>query len=191
MVRAAAKKGKRRGAAAAQEPLVNGFATTHGDYQVESMAVAAGELGEARAGQVRVLRNRGSTTVERWKAAGGLSAGQAEAIALYARCHRRWLGERRVTMNWNLSGSFRGADMDEAVHGKIEAKRMLDHLDELVFNGMPPAYVDVWRNVVLSDEAAGVAGARLGYKNKGAEASAKAIVLFIADMIATKLRLGG
>lgn len=172
------------------EPVVNTFASSHGDYRDEAMPVTAGELGEARHGQVRVTRNRGGTTVERWLASSSLTSGQAEAIALYARSWRLWIGEQRVTANWSLTATIRGMDAGAWVPSRIEAKAMLEHLDECVFKAMPAAYVDVWKNVVIFDEAAGVAGSRLGYKNARAEAAAKTIVLFIADIIATVMRLG-
>lgn len=168
-----------------EEPLVNRFAAAHGDYRREAMPVTAGELGEAKHGQVQVLRNRGATTVERWKGTGSITQAQGDAIALYCRCWGLWMGQQRVTANWSETATFRGSTAAEFVEGKIEAKRMLDDMEAEI----PHPYLDVFKNVVLFDEAAGVAGSRLGYRNKGAEASAKLVVLFISDIIAGRMRL--
>lgn len=174
------------------QQLVTPEARTHGDYVAQNVSVTEGEFDGATKGKMRVVMNRGGSTVERWISRGDLSRGQSEAIALYSRLWRLWIGEQRVTANWSLVATFRSgaASIDDFASTRIRAKAMLDHLDNAVFFAFPLAHFEVWRNVVLFDEPAGVAGGRLGYRNKGAEASAKAIVLFIADMIAIDQRLG-
>lgn len=194
MGRTAAKAAerKRKGSGPAKEPLVSRFAATHGDFRHEHMAVTAGELPQTPAGNVTVLRNRGGTAVERWRARGDLTLEQTEAIALYARAHRLHIGEQRVVANWSMVASLRGgaADFDQFVGTRLAAKNLLKLLDDEVFFRFPLHYQEVWQNVVLHDEAAGVVGARLGYKNDRAEAAAKATVLLIADQIAVVMRLG-
>ena len=69
---ARARKARATGARKA-EPLVNPFAARHGDYREEPMPVTAGELGSTTGGNVRVLRNRGGTPIDRWEARGDLS----------------------------------------------------------------------------------------------------------------------
>ncbi|USI71628.1 hypothetical protein [Sphingomonas morindae] len=174
------------GALSTREPLVTPEAARQGDYAEEQFVDAAGQR------PIVVMRNRGGTTVERWFARGDLSRGQAEALALYARCWRMWIGEQRVVANWSLTPSFRdgAASIDDFAATRLAAKAKLDHFDDAIFFSLPLHYLETWRNVVIFDEAAGVAGSRLGYRNDGAQAAAKAIVLLIADMIATDLRLG-
>lgn len=184
------EKAKAQRIPGATEPLVNVFAAAHGDYHHESMPITAGELGMTKPGNVRVLRNRGGSAVERWMNSGSLTLGQAEAITLYARSWRLFIGEQRIVANWGLTATIRGMSASEWVDCHTEAEAMIRHIDAVVFKAIPTLYVECWKNVVLFDEAAGLVGARLGFKHKGAEASAKMMVLFIADMIATYLRLG-
>lgn len=172
-----------------QEPLVNPFAAKHGSYAHEPLPVTAGELGEGKAGQVRVLRNRGGTTVERWLNSGSLDRRQAEAISMYQRAWRLTIGEQRVTMNWSLTSTIRGVDASAWADDKASAEGLLDDMRQSVFRTFPRHYFEVWQNVVIFDQSAGVAGAALGYRNSGAETAAKTIVLFVADMIATAYRL--
>ena len=140
---------------------------------------------------VTVVRNRGGTTIERWQAQGGLTEAQINAVIIYARAWRMHVGEQRVTANWSLVSSDKAsASIEEYVASAAQARKTLNHLDDAVFFGLPLHYFETWRNVVIFDEAAGVAGSRLGYRNDRAEAAAKAIVILIADMIATDLRLG-
>lgn len=174
------------------EALVEPAAQAHGIYRVETLPVTAGELGQPQHGTMKVVRNRGGTTIERWLARGDITIRQAEAITLYARAWRMWIGEQRVTANWSLTASFRGGtmDFDAFADTKLKAKRLLDQIDDDVFFLLPLGQFNVWQNVVIFDEAAGVAGSRLGYSSKQAEAVAKITVLTIADMIANVLRLG-
>lgn len=195
-----AKKQNRRARAkktalSAEQRIINAHvepaAQAHGDFAVEAVAgEAVFRGGRAEATSRQVIRNRGGTTIERWAARGDLSDAQTRAIATYARAWRLWIGERRVTANWNLAGSpGPGADPDSFAATRLAAKDLLKRLDTQVFFALPLHYFETWRNVVIHDEAAGTAGSRLGYVNARAEAAAKAIVLMIADMIAVELRL--
>lgn len=151
------------------------------------------EKGKGHVRNVTALKNRGGTAVERWFARGDLSRGQAEAIALYARAWRlRYEFRGHTAMSWSLAPGPRGGTIsfEELVSDQHGAKQLLDHLDSVVFFAFPLHYFEVWKRVVIEDEAAGVAGSRLGFTSKQAESAAKSIVLFIADMIATDMRLG-
>src|SRR5690242_7048213 len=86
-------------ARAANEPLVSPFAAQHGDYASEPLVVTTGELGSERAGNLRVVRNRGGSTLQRWMSAQLLSETQASAIAHYSRAWHRVYSEPRVTAN--------------------------------------------------------------------------------------------
>lgn len=185
-------KGKTRRAKvkerAGVEPLVNPFAAAHGDFRNEPMAVTAGELGSSRAGNVQVLRNRAGTTVERWIASDTVTPDQREAIDLYIRAWNTHIGQQRVVANWSLApGPTSNGSAAGWADSHAQAKRTLDVIDDRVFKIMPQRYIDTWKNVVIFDEAAGTVGARLGFKSKGAEASAKMVVLFIADIIASNV----
>ena len=168
----------------AAQPLVTPETAAHGDYAEVEFVEKAGRR------PVKVLRNRGGTAVERWLARGDLSRTQAEAIGLYARAWRvRFEPNERVTANWSLAPGG-GPGFDPWVN-QLSAKQLLERLDDRVFASFPRLYRDVWHNVVIDDEAAGVAGSRLGFASKQAEAVAKAIVKFIAEIIVYELKLGG
>lgn len=175
----------REAEAEANRPAVNDFAAKHGDYRHETLALTQGEI-EGERGNVRVLRNRGGTAIERWDANGSLSRGQLEAFSLYCRAWHRVNASPRVTANWSLVAFIRGMPATDWVSSHIEAKELLALLDEKIFDMLPRHYLDVWQNVVLFDQSAGVAG---GNSRSSAE-RAKTICLFIADMIATIMRLG-
>lgn len=179
------------------QALVNEHVTReaqrHGDYARDTIpGPAIVKRGKDTPTILTVVRNRGGTTIERWHSQGGLTVAQVEAITIYARAWRLRFGEQRVTANWSMVSSVRGgsAPIEQFVGSLAQAKSTLDHLDDAVFFALPLHYFETWRNVVIFDEAAGVAGSRLGYRNDRAEAAAKAIVILIADMIATDLRLG-
>lgn len=151
------------------------------------------KAGKEKPTSITVVRNRGGTAIERWQARGDLTTAQIEAIAIYCRAWRLlYGGEQRVTANWSLVSSVRGGErpLEEYVGSVLQAKAMLRHFDEAIFFGVPLHYLEIWRNVVIFDEATGTAGSRLGYRSKQAEAAAKVAVIFVADMIATDLRLG-
>ncbi len=168
------------------EPLVSPFAAQHGDFAKEAMPVTTGELDSVRAGNVQVTRNRGGSAVQRWISAGTLNQGQIDAIALYCRAWHVIHSQPRTTANWSLVAFIRGTGAERRIVDQIEAQELLKLLDNRVFEIAPRYYFDVWQNIVLFDQAAGVAG---GGNRTSAERS-KTIVLFIADMIATILRLG-
>ena len=172
-------------AAKEAEPLVNEFAARNGDYAKETMAVTTGELDATRAGNVQVTRNRGGSTLQRWISAEVLTQPQLDAIALYTRAWHVVHSLPRTTANWSLVAFIRGQGAERRIVDMIEAEELLKLLDNRVFEIAPRYYFDVWQNIVLFDQPSGVAGGNA--KTSGERA--KTIVLFIADMIATILRL--
>lgn len=188
-----AKQGKRIPLPTLVDQIVSPEARAHGVYDEDIIAgPVVGRNGQEKVTTSRVVRNRGGTTVERWLAKGDITRRQAEAISLYCRAWRMHIGEQRVVANWSLVSSFRGGttDFDAFVENALKAKRLLKGLDEEVFFRLPLGHFNVFQNVVIYDEAAGVAGCRLGYTSKQAEAVAKLTVLMMADMIADVLNLG-
>jgi hypothetical protein len=177
---------------AIMEPPVNLFAAAHGDYGPDQVVDLGNELGDGRGRIHQVVRNRGGTTVERWLNAGSLTSAQAEAISLYARTWHMFIGEQRITANWGLCSFIRGMPASDWVQTQVEAKELILHIDEAIFKAMPPKYVDVWKNIVIFDKSADGAGREMlsGSSARSADVRAKQVVLFIADMIATVMRLG-
>lgn len=169
-------------------------AQAHGDYKSieipDETKVVQG--GKEKVTSTKVARNRGGTAVERWAGRGDLDERQIEAVALYSRAWHRVFQEQRVVMNWSMTASFRGGALgfEAFADSQEKAQRLLDLIDNEVFFHLPLRLFHVWQNVVLFDEAAGVAGSRLGYSNKQAEAAAKVAVTMVADMIANLMNLG-
>lgn len=171
------------------DQLVTPEARRQGDYAVVDQRVTEGEFDGVTKGSMRVVKNRGGTAIERWINRGDLSVPQAQAVAAYTRAHRLWLGEQRVVANWSMVPT-KGMTSDTFVTTRLAARELLIRLDEAVFFHLPLHCRSVWQNVVLYDEPAGVAGSRLGFANKQGEGAAKAIVIIVADRIASELELG-
>ncbi|MCZ4341535.1 hypothetical protein O4H52_07980 [Sphingomonadaceae bacterium G21617-S1] len=167
-------------------------ARVHGDYVVERLpGPTIITKGQEQLTRSKVVRNRGGTAIERWQARGDLDGDKLNAIQAYQSAWHLFLEPKRVTANWSLAGgtgSVAGGE-ERNVVAKLHAKELLRFIDDEVFFGKPLTYFDVWQNVVIHDEAAGVAGSRLGFKNDGAEAAAKAIVLMLAGEIAIALQV--
>lgn len=171
----------------AEEPLVSPFAERHGNYAQETISVTAGEFpDEPYHKQRRVTINRGGSTVQRWIAADVLNESEISAISHYCRAWHRLYSEPRVTANLSPIAFIRSTG-DDAAHiaAMVDARDMLDMLDERIFDIAPGYYKGVWQDIVIFDRPAYEVG---GSKRASAE-RAKTICLFIADMIATILRL--
>lgn len=168
----------------ANRPLVTPEAARHGDYGSATIPVGTGEFDGEGHGQKRVTVNRGGSTVRRWE--GSLSRSQLSAIALYSRLWHRVFSEPRLTAGLSPIAFIRSTG-DEARHNAvlIDAKETLAFLDERIFDLAPGYYKSVWQDVVIFDRPAHDAA---GGSRSSAE-RAKTICLFIADMIATALRL--
>jgi hypothetical protein len=108
------------------------------------------------------------------------------------RAWHKFIGEQRITANWSLCASIRGMPASEWVQSQVEARELIVLLDDQIFKAMPPKYVDIWKNIVIFDKSADGAGRELltGASARSADVKAKTVVLFIADMIATVMRLG-
>lgn len=170
-----------------EEPLVNAFAARHGDYGETTISVTAGEFpDEPSHKQKRVTMNRGGTTVQRWLATGSLNESETSAIAHYCRAWHTIHSEQRVTANLSPMAFVRGTGDAETRHAiVIQASELLGLLDDRIFDLAPPYYKSVWQDIVIFDRPAYEAGG----KNRASAERAKTICLFIADMIATVLRL--
>lgn len=168
---------------------VSPFMAQHGDYGHAEVVDLVGEFGPPNR-IYPVVRNRGGTTVERWLAGGALTDAQVEAIALFAGAWRKKIGEQRTTANWNLCASIRGLPLEDWLNTQADAEELLREMDRQVFDRAGPDYYGVWLNVVIFDEPAGVAGSRLGFTSKQAQAAAKTIVSLLANQIASVFRLG-
>jgi hypothetical protein len=141
--------------------------------------------GKVKSHTSRVIRNLGGTPVERWHSRGKLDERQMAAILFYQSAWRMWIGEPRVVANWSavITGAAAGA-VEIYAGSRIAAKESLRLLDQEVFFRLPVEHFQVWQNVVIWDEPAGIAGARIGYCHKPAEAVAQLMVATMAGMIA-------
>jgi hypothetical protein len=145
-------------------PLVSAYAEQHGDYEKN----------------LRFVRNRGGTAVDRWTKAGALSDSQLAGIL---HCQTLWakLGSQSVVIDFER---VRGLPHGEG-YSQHEALAEIHRIK----SAYPLAYWDVFERVCRFDEPAGTAGSRLSNIKRSAEIAARTIVCFIADMIATRERL--
>jgi hypothetical protein len=182
---------RQRGDEAIISNTVSPEARTHGDYVVATLpGPTIVTKGREQLTRSQVVKNRGGTAIDRWHARGDLDGDALNAVQAYQSAWHLFLGMPRVTANWSLAGGSGGAGGVEErnIVAKLQAKELLQYLDDEVFFGKPLGYFDLWQNVVIHDEPAGVAGGRLGFRNDGAEAAAKAIVLMLAGEIAIALQ---
>jgi hypothetical protein len=148
----------------ATRPLVNRFTMAHGDYERN----------------LRFVRNRGATTVDRWVSAGTISESQEAAIR---HCQRLWekLGSRSIVVDF------------EKVVGQNHGEGYSQHeaLTELyrISSGFPRDYWWVFEAVCRYDEPAGHAGSRLANNKRSSIDAARLVTCFIADLIAMRERL--
>jgi hypothetical protein len=163
------KRGRPKKAVA--EPLVNPFAAAHGDY-----------ARDGRAGRSPAMRNRGGSSLDRWEAKDLLSETQLAAIAHMQRLWRLVDAGQRTTTNWNQTIFGTGG---EGHFLEVQARADLHRIRE----GFPPAYWDVFENVVRFDEPAGTAGSRLSSVRRSGVEAARLIVSLIADTIYMRERL--
>lgn len=122
--------------------------------------------------------------VERWERDGRLSDTQLLAIALLRRLWRLAGLSQRVTANYGERIPGQGNAEHRAVN-EIEARQDLHRIQDYI----PRPYWQIWENVVRHGEPAGVAGSRLGFGGRSADARAHTIVCFVADVICMKERL--
>lgn len=161
-------------------------AQRHGDYRLVDFKIQEViEGGKVKAKTARVIRNCGATTIERWAQRGKLDERRMAAILFYQAAWAWHIGEPKVTANYS-PGIARGAGqaIELWASSRMRAKESLRLLDQEVFFRIPVEHFQVWQNVVLWDEPAGVAGGRVGFCHKPAEAAALLIVGLVASMIA-------
>jgi hypothetical protein len=173
--------------------LVSKEAQQHGQYDlVAHQIVEVTEGGKRTIGEkgkektVNVVRNLGGTAIERWYRNHRLDDRRMTAIEIYQRAWHAHIGQPRTTANWNaVIVRTVSAVMEGCYAGRLDAKQLLRLFDQDIFfrRGLPD--FNVWQNVVIGDEAAGVAGSRLGFKSKQAEAAALVIVQGVAHEIAS------
>ena len=140
-----------------------------------------------------VVRNKGGTTVDRWFVSGALDERQMLAIRRYVWAHQVVVGGLPAKSAWpEMSGVIaRGGGMghEERLAMEADARYQWDIMQERVFRSLHGWY-DVWQNVVLHDEPAGLAGGRLGFRGRDSAATAAlTTVRFFADLISTELRI--
>jgi len=170
-----------------EEPLVNPFAERHGDYGHRTISITAGELDGEGHGQKQVTVNRGGSALQRWINSEAFTQSQLSAINLYSRAWHRVFSEPRVTANLSPIAFIRTTG-DEADRNaaKVDAMELLKFLDGRIFDIAPPHYRDTWQDVVIysRDNLPDNGNARTRAKERSLT-----ICLFIADMIATVMRL--
>ena len=176
------------------DQLVTKEAQAHGDYVKVTLAKTEDDDGPGGEKGARVVvMNRGGSTIDRWEASGALDDTQMSAIKKYRHAHHLAFGTPSIGQDWGRLGmvQIRGTlTISDFIADAIEAKDTLLNLDKEVFGRMPRSYFDVWQNVVLHDEPAGIAGGRLGFKGRnGAQYGAQADVSLIAHQLVIHWRL--
>lgn len=121
--------------------------------------------------------------VERWSAVGRLSDTQRAAIDLVRALWGKTEMPQKVTASYGERMQGGSAEGRAAV--EIDARRDLHRIMDYI----PAAYWHVFEMVCRYEEAAGVAGSRLGFGDRSARDRAHTIVCFVADIIAMKERL--
>lgn len=166
--------------------VVTKEAQAHGKYElVDHKLFETVKDGKVVTSSIRVVRNRGGTTLDRWHAGGRFDQRQWIAILFFQAAYAKAFGTQRVTAN--LEPVIRGGAADALEYftrSQIAAKISLDLIDEFVLFPLGLDRQNVFTNVVLHDEPAGIAGGRLGYKNKPAEVAALDCVRLVSSMIA-------
>lgn len=180
------EKAMRAASPDAVDLVVSRDAQRHGNYQVVDFGmVEIYEGKKLKTKATRVIRNLGGTPIERWHARGKLDPRQMAAILFYQQAWRMWIGEPRVVAGYSpvIVRGAQGA-LEVYAGSRIAAKEGLRLLDQEVFFRLPVDHFQVWQNVVIWDEPAGVAGSRIGFCHKPAEAVAQMMIATMASMIA-------
>ena len=170
------------------DPLVNPFAARQGNYEKATISVTAGEFpDEPYHKQRQVTINRGGSTMRRWIATGQFNPTQLNAMDHYSRAWHKVFQTPSVVANLSPMAFIRGDGNAEAVVATIiDARELLRFLDERIFDMAPAYYKDTWQDAVIYDSVSLPEG---GKARMSETERCKTIVLFIADMIATNLRL--
>jgi hypothetical protein len=154
-------------------PLVSPFAAQHGEH-------VPAENGSRL--------NSGASPLVRWQINKSLTVSQLAAIEM---CLRIWktvgIPSRSCTASY---GEQRGgvANLNESEHAimkHMEARSDLRRIEAY----FPSHYWEIFENCIRFDEPAGIAGSRLGFGDRTAQARAHQVVCLVADMIAVKERI--
>lgn len=153
-----------------------------GEYQQVEVLIDAHNQRDRSPAWVDTL----ATAVKRWHKAGKLEVGQVRAIDHYADTHHRAGLEPSVVANYEGRVSKSGGCATfAATHAQLDAWTEIEDLRK----GIPAKYISVFERVVIRDEAAGVAGAELGFRSKQAEAAALVCVQFVSNIMAMRLHM--
>jgi hypothetical protein len=179
-------RAKRRGAAEyLVSRLLSPEAARQGNYGVERIVTPGGEVG-------RAVRNRGASTLDRWRAAGQLTAAQDGAISIFERSHRLVYGSgSALTARYDPTASIRstGSGGEERRAGeRMRAKALLDRIDQVVFAVLPASDAAVFREVVIEERPAIEAGRDLGGSDREVQIACRRTVQLVAGMIARALQ---
>ena len=159
-----------------QEPLVNAFTASHGDYHRAEIVDASGEHGEGRNRRFHVLLNRGGTAIERWmneRPSKLFNEGERGAIRYCQTLWARASGIAVIDPGMTRIDAVEGWSQHEALTELSTLKRRV-----------PPKYWSVYENVCRFDMVAEDAGAELAKGINAASAHAKNTVAFVASLIA-------
>jgi len=164
------------------EPLVNSFAASKGDYVEGTVVDLSGELGGKRMSMSRVMLNRGGTAVDRWIANDKNELfGESEQRAI------RYTQNLWVRAEGNLKAIDHSADVVDAPLGWSQQEALVE-LGKLT-ERIPRPYWECFENVCRFDQEAGVAGSRIASNSRSSIDAAKTTVAYTASLIAMWRRL--
>ena len=152
-----------------------------GDYEAVEV-----ELESHQDKRAATVRNFARTTIDRWRRNRLLTDKQYRACEHYRDTYEASGLLRRVT------SAYEGRiTMAAQGFGPGNTQRQCEALSDLVHwsSFLPSKYLDVFTNVVVFDWSTGEAGAQAGYTSATAEAAAKRIVEFCADVLAMRMRM--
>ena len=179
-----AKARRRRRARQRQEPAVSPFTAQHGDYRPAFMPDLDGQNARHHNKLVRLIVNRGVTTVDRWLFDGGpgFEEPQARAIDHVRALWRRLDPAGVLVAHYDGVGvAGRGGAGPGDREGYLAALHALAQYEQAI--GIPYVW-QAFENVVRHDMPAGRAGARMARASNEQRAHAKACVGFVASKIA-------
>jgi hypothetical protein len=158
-----------------------------GLFVVEPYAVTEGEFDGEVAGNKRIVRNRGGTTLDRWRANGSIDDRQMAAILIFTRIHEKVFGKpRRVIANYNQAASASAYVAEEVYnHSVMQAQETLWLIEKDIFRRINVEDKWAFENVVLHDMPCADAGELVGEIGRNARMTAvKRAVLSVSSQIA-------
>jgi hypothetical protein len=158
-----------------------------GLFVVEPYAVTEGEFDGEVAGNKRIVRNKGGTTLDRWRANGSIDDRQMAAILIFTRLHEKVFGKpRRVIANYNQAATASAYVAEEVYnHSVLQAQETIWLIEHDIFRRINVEDKWAFENVVLHDMPCFEAGELIGEINRNARiTSVKRAVLSVASQIA-------